>query len=479
MTIPSFSCLITEPLGKKWYFRTSDQQVLEYIWTENKEWSLPVQIDGQPIKQFRVTIDNNDRIHLLSYNTLRQVVYYKWDGKQWLHRLLHRIGSRFENVSFLEILSTDDRIHAFYYIENALQRSREYLIHSWLETDKWQNNVLLNSMSDQRVCIQLIINDNEGNLFGIYTKTTRNETNCYYIYYNKLNTSWSKSILLFRTNDDCSHFNGCTDSNGNLHIIWREQRKSKHRLFYKKIHKTASQTSSLICIAESETMPIQHPCLEANYFILCFWQQDGRIWFRRGDISGRHWQNAQELFKGSVRLYRKITRTLDGNYYFRTEIGEGYPNFSWTVNTLLTENTKEGLTNIKEDVDSPASVLNIVEEQMHCQIEEINNKIEKLRMDIKEIDERMDEFYSALFQLQDYIKKSERVSFERNAEIQRLAFELEQIRMKTKDYDTTNSSKNDADIIKPPPKNIDSGSGEIQVGNISILVNQDDNPDGD
>ena len=79
MTIPSFSCLITEPLGKKWYFRTSDQQVLEYIWTENKEWSLPVQIDGQPIKQFRVTIDNNDRIHLLSYNTLRQVVYYKWD----------------------------------------------------------------------------------------------------------------------------------------------------------------------------------------------------------------------------------------------------------------------------------------------------------------------------------------------------------------------------------------------------------------
>ena len=146
---------------------------------------------------------------------------------------------------------------------------------------------------------------------------------------------------------------------------------------------------------------------------------------------------------------------------------------------MLTENTKEGLTNIKEDVDSPASVLNIVEEQMHCQIEEINNKIEKLRMDIKEIDERMDEFYSALFQLQDYIKKSERVSFERNAEIQRLAFELEQIRMKTKDYDTTNSSKNDADIIKPPPKNIDSGSGEIQVGNISILVNQDDNPDGD
>ena len=99
---------------------------------------------------------------------------------------------------------------------------------------------------------------------------------------------------------------------------------------------------------------------------------------------------------------------------------------------------------------------------MHCEIEEINNKIEKLRMDIKEIDERMDEFYSALFQLQDYIKKSERVSFERNAEIQRLAFELEQIRMKTKDYDTTNSSKNDADIIKPPPKNIDSGSGEYK-----------------
>jgi hypothetical protein len=38
----------------------------------------------------------------------------------------------FEDISCLDILSAFNIIHIFYYIENALKRAQESLIHAWL-----------------------------------------------------------------------------------------------------------------------------------------------------------------------------------------------------------------------------------------------------------------------------------------------------------------------------------------------------------
>src|SRR5690554_5309718 len=101
MSESSLFCLIEESLGKQWYFSLSNQETIEYTWREENSWAKPIQLDGQPVKQFKVTIDNNDCIHLLAYNRSKKLIYYEWNGNQWYHRLLYNVQSRFENISHI------------------------------------------------------------------------------------------------------------------------------------------------------------------------------------------------------------------------------------------------------------------------------------------------------------------------------------------------------------------------------------------
>ena len=172
MTQAGFSCLMEESLGKQWYFSLTEQQIIQYTWRDGNSWVQPAHIDGQPVKQFRVTIDRNDRIHLLAYNTSKHLIYYQWNGEQWYKRLLYRLQSRLRIFPVWRFC-TLNKVHILYYIENALKRAQESLIHAWLENSKWQSNVLLNFLSDQRIKPQLVQNDAQGNLYCIYTRIIR------------------------------------------------------------------------------------------------------------------------------------------------------------------------------------------------------------------------------------------------------------------------------------------------------------------
>jgi len=474
------SCLVEDMLGRQWYFTLSDRQVIVYTRRENDNWSYPLEINENPVKRFRVTIDQDDKLHILAYDSLRQLVYYEWNGNIWLDHLLHRVQSRFENIAFIEILYTAGKIHIFYFIESSLQRSHEYLIHTLIENDKLQNNVVMTFLSDQRVKIQLVQNDTDGNVFIIYTKIIYNDTHCYCIYHDYKSSSWSKPVLLFRINGECSNFDGYADSNGNLNIIWLEKNNLEYRLNYIKLNKTYIQDNYTIYVIDSKALPIQKLCIHLDDFMYCFWQQDKIIWFSQSNINSIQWSEAQELFNGSVDIYRRIIRTLNGDSRFYNEIGEGYPNFSWTVKSLIKERNdkvedkskqNKGWSNEKKDKG-------IIQE-----LDEIYRKFEFFQNRIKEIDEKIDNLYSALYQLQDYIRQSEKNSFERNAQIQKLAFELEQLRaLKDKgnstDYDK-NISNIKKDTIKPLPNNVDLGNGEILLGNVSILINPDEDQDGE
>lgn len=189
------SYLLEESLGKQWYFAMTDQQIIEYSWKVDKTWTKPVPVDNQSIRQFSVTIDRNDTIYLLAYNTSKQLIYYEWKEDQWYQRLLLPISSRFENISFLEILSTQHHIHLFYYIENSLKRAQESLIHSYLKGGKWNSEVLMNFLTDQIVTPQLIRSYDKGNIFLVYTRRIQNQSRCYYVYYDNDNNAWMKSKI--------------------------------------------------------------------------------------------------------------------------------------------------------------------------------------------------------------------------------------------------------------------------------------------
>jgi len=532
MTQAGFSCLMEESLGKQWYFSLTEQQIIQYTWRDGNSWVQPAHIDGQPVKQFRVTIDRNDRIHLLAYNTSKHLIYYQWNGEQWYKRLLYRLQSRFEDISCLEILCTLNKVHILYYIENALKRAQESLIHAWLENSKWQSNVLLNFLSDQRIKPQLVQNDAQGNLYCIYTRIIRNQTRCYYIYYNNNHASWSKPFILFQQSGTCTCFDGHADSAGDFHLIWLEKAGPEYRLNYLKIHPTAPKSNNeILCILDSGAQPIQNPCLQIGNGLHCYWIQDGIGFVSRGDMSGRHWMQPQEMIRNKIESNRKITKTLDGNSRFETEFGDGYPDFSWTLKTLLTgENAiKEkpiiqasGLRSEKKPDLSDSSPEDEKEQALFRTLKEVRNRMNEFQAKLKDMNDRMDDFQAALYQMQDYIRQKDKYSFQKEAQIRKLAFELEQMRAMRanipvissagyKDEEKAKPSASDLSdeisiehahpndekdgtetelqyslqgddlhqsedlpLKKNPPKNVDSGSGEIQLDNVRILINPEE-----
>lgn len=525
MTRTGLSCLVEESLGRQWYFTLNDQQIIEYSWKDGDSWTQPAQVDGQLVKQFRVTIDRNDKICLLVYNTLKQLIYYEWNGEQWYHRLLYRIHSRFESISYLEILSTGNQVHIFYYIENALKRAQESLIHSYLEERTWQSNVLLNFLTDQGVMLRLIQNDVQGNLFGIYTRIIRYETRCYFIYYDNFHASWSKPFTLFQQSGICSGFDGHGDSAGNFHMVWLEEAGSEYRLNYRKINPTAPNSGAeTVCILD-ETQQLYNPGILTGKDLHCFWIQDGKGLVSRGDVSGKQWDQPRELYKGSVKSYRKITKTLDGNAHFRMELGDGYPGFAWTLETLLSGKKPEYS---KLEKQTPSQEIHLKNEKNHNtnpiqpapeekkeqilfhSIDELQAKMDMFQTEMNEMKDRLDDFHAALYQLQDYIRQKDKTSFQKEAQIRKLAFELEQLRtlrtatpipytakyeeqqekkeipieqpaLTEKSESTQTDLSDESDILqeqfeqnKTPLKNIDLGSGEIQLGNVSIMINPED-----
>lgn len=524
--------LLEESLGRQWYFFVNDQQLIEYSLKEDKTWTKPAQVDSQSIRRFSVTIDRNDNIHLLAYTTSKQLLYYMWKGDQWYQRLLLPISSRFENISFLELISTRYHIHLFYYIENSLKRAQESLIHSYLKDGKWTSDVLLNFLTDQVVTPQLIRSDDKGNIFCVYTRRIQNQTRCYCIYYDINDNAWTKPSILFQKPGSCYEFNGQTDSTGNLHLVWVEEVGSDYRLNYKSINPNDKYTTSeTICIQEGVEQ-VQSPSIHIGSKLYCFWVQDGRGFASQGDTYGLNWEIPQVITKGPVIKYVKINKTLDGIANTLSQLGDGYPGFEWTLETMLLGNkSKPAEKKLIEQVDDKYE--KIEKSSLSQVLEKTRQRIDKLESQIYEVQNNLDEIYTALHGLQDYIRQKDKASFQREAQLHRLSFELEQLRsMKSRipstkalkpdnentaepdplqetkliqqiDKDegkhdllnTGSSSESSINVeekqeqrhipreelpeegLKYPLPNIDTGSGEIHLGGVSILINPEDESD--
>lgn len=429
------SYLIEESLGRQWYFTLNSRQLIEYSRRIEKSWTEPAQVDGQAVKLYTITIDMNDNIYVLAYNTSKQLICYEWKENQWYQRLLHSVSSRFENISYVEVLSTQANIHIFYYIENSLKRAQESLIHAYLKDGKWSSDVLMSFLTDQIVTPQIIRSDESGNLFCIYTRTIRDQTRCYYIFFdNKLNI-WSKPGVLFQKPGECSEFNGQMDSIGYFHLVWIEKSACNYRINYKKINPIIKNNAAVSVCIQDGTAQIETPCLRIGDQLHCFWIQDGNGMVSKGDASGQHWGVPKVITENPIAKYYKINKTLDSRTQTLPSLGDGYPSFNWTLETILFNNRCD--LPVQKQNEQKYTAIKGHDKASKYEVSQSSNKfnqqIANFQSQLNEFEKKLDNFHTALYQIQDYIQQKDKSSFQTEAQIRKLSFELEQLRsMKAK-----------------------------------------------
>jgi hypothetical protein len=497
------SYLVEESLGKQWYFTLSDQNKIQYTCRENGAWTEAVPIDSQIVKFFRAAIDKRDRIYLLAYALSKQLIYYEWDGDQWYHRILYRITSRFENISYVEVLSAASRIHLLYYIENSLKRAQESFVHSYFEDGRWKSDVLMNYLTDQNVVPQMACRDEKGNLICIYTSVHRNQTQCHLVRFDSKNSFWSKPAVLFQKSVKCSSFNGFTDSSGMMHMVWQEEAGEQFSLYYKKIDTEALNFSGTdVCIREGNSS-VQYPSIFSGNGYHCCWIHEGRTMISHADPLENHWDAEREMTDKPMKPYMHVYKQLDGQSVAVMELGDGSPDFERTARKTIAGGQSISEKQKKDaGADSPSrhssQKIGKPESSVLQDMRELSEKVDQAAA-------RMEEFYTALYQLQDYMRQKDKSFFQIDTQIRKLTFELDQLRSakgsgrartlsnvpvhtdensmvdeqdkKTEpgmenEAHTGNDANKEAEVS--PRRNIDRGSGEIQLGNVNILINPEE-----
>jgi hypothetical protein len=434
----SFPYFVEDSLEKQWFFTLSDQQKIQYACRENGQWSEKIPIDGKTVRFFSVTMDNQDRICLLAYTLGKQLIYYEWDGRQWYQRTVYRVSSRFEDISWLSVLSNASHVHLFYYIENSLKRAQESFVHSYSENGRWKSKVLLHFLTDQNATPQLVTNDKSGNLVCIYTKILRGHTQCCLIRFDNLQRIWSRPVTLFQKPDRCSNFNGTVDTDGLLHMIWCEDANPKYRLNYKKIDTNSRAPSSAdpdVCIWEGPN-PVQVPCIFSERGPHCFWIQGKKGMGSRKEPTDQHWETTREIPDQKLIPYLHITKTMDGASHTMMDLGDGYPDFTWSAgnpDSSIRENRPDGKKKAqqaghrkKQDPEArafPAPPDTSVQQD-----------VRKLSKKLDQNNARMDAFQHSLYEMQDHIRQKDKNFFQVNAQVRRLSFDMEQIRRESRRF---------------------------------------------
>ena len=197
-------------------------------------------------------------------------------------------------------------------------------------------------LTDQSVTPQLIQNDAKA-ICSAYIPGLSGIRPAAPLFTENAKAAWSKPSTLFQKPGICRDFAGLADSSGHLHMVWVEEAGSVYQLNYKKIE-PAAVTGALpgtVCIFDG-TVPIYSPSLYIGKELHCFWVQEKKGMVSRSDSIGRTWEKPLLLFEGSLTAYRRVSVSLDGMTRIRTEIGDGYPEFGWTLQILLSED-KSGL----------------------------------------------------------------------------------------------------------------------------------------
>lgn len=423
MNDKGISYFVEESLSKQWYFYISEKQRLCYTYRDNENWSEPMTFDGQLIKFFSVTIDSKDTIYILAYTNTKQLHYYEWDGYQWLHRTIYRVSSRFEDISYITMVSTISGVHFFYYIENSLKRAQEALVHYYLHDGNWKRGELLNFLSDEGVSLQTINSNFNGDLYLIYTKRLQNVTHCYYNKLDNKASAWSNPVLLFQKLSKCSGYNSFIDSSGDIHLVWKEQLSQKFNLYYQKTYTGDVKNSTMEVLLHTGAVEMEYLSVFGKNKFYCCWLEDGKGMFCMRDLS-QIWQAPKDIPYEALKPYMHISKTLDDQTHAILLLGDGHPNYKWSIQKLEEESIA-----IQENKQKDVNIDYHSNAALHQQTTTTKQSLEQLVKRIDEFSSKMDDIYTALYQIQEHIQQRDKSIYQMDSQVKKLSFDIEQFRI--------------------------------------------------
>jgi len=90
------------------------------------------------VKIFDVSLDSNDRIHLICTTTNGELCYFKYDNSSWSSQIMKRFSPLSNNIENISIISLKNTVHIFYAFSNMLNKKLKKIVHLFNIDNKWR-----------------------------------------------------------------------------------------------------------------------------------------------------------------------------------------------------------------------------------------------------------------------------------------------------------------------------------------------------
>lgn len=412
--------LLEDSKGTKWYFYLSEDNKLLFSVNTGGSWSKPAGVDRYSVKCFSATIDHRDKAYLLVYTHSRMLIYYEWDGYQWLHNIIYQTRSRFESIPFLSITTSQLTTHIFYYIENALRKSRESLVHFYLSKYEWKKGPALTFPSDEGVIPVDMVLDPSGNINFISYRKKNDKVLWYINTLENASSHWDAEQLLFTSKISPENTNIYIDKEKIVHFLLTEKKEDKYVLKYRNANLAnlgqEEDIAKPILLDETVSAPIH--IFGGKDMAECIWAVNNEIRIRETESVYAQNKRLKTASKDTVSTY--VYKTIKNNKtpVCQIRMGDGYPDFSWAVGEGVEETTGEAAGGATGKTDSLVAPVNKVmiyqneqtESSPHS--EKYKKELSKLKKQIKSLSSQIDELYSSLVIIKDHLEERNRILFD-------------------------------------------------------------------
>jgi len=475
-------------------FLSSDNRILySNLKKENIYQNI---VDSQPVKDFYATIDKNGTIRILAYTLSRQLVYYEWFNKRWERQILERVYSRFQNISYISILSSSTNIHILYYIESSLTKSAESLVHYYLQDEKWYGGRVWKFISDESTTMRTAFIDSKDDLHIIFTKRKKNEgTNFFHARFHSNLLSWTGPSHIHTSTGSCEQLQLYVDMDENIYLVWKESIDNIYWIKYLYQIKGEPVPSWSEATLYQSSHEISSPTLVHRNELLCLWKENNILYQIKSLDSGKSWSRPHSLTENpgeQLNLFHFIS--YNKNKFPSHSInlwGQGYPDIrlagiDWYDSSQGTHFPKPSL---QPDYSSQLA-------EIREAISLINNEIKQTKTQLGNLSSQVNQLYSAVYELQEQFNLKEKSIFAIQTEIKRLGFEIRKIQQRPKQIsniesvkknttsipdklEANNSIESDTEEQSTPSKSEQSTENskkteKITLGNTTIIINPED-----
>jgi len=383
------SYVLEQATGKRWRFNLNPQMQITYSYVKDGVWTTPDTIDRQKVNSFTVTVDSNDKIHILAHTASRQLIYFESAENGWKGSILEKIVSRFHNISYFDVFSTHKLIHILYYISNTLRKGTESMIHFTGDGNKWEGGKVFNFLSDDSISIFSGFVDSVDALHILHSGRVNKERRLYIRRFDPFSMSWTQSEHIHQNPHrykECYLYIESGSSGLSIyHIVWKEEQKqedspSSYAIMYmRREENSPSETgnNAAVKLYEGDAEP-KYPVITIAKNMQCQWFMNDTIYMSESPDNGNTWLSPQmfsQTRNEKAALFRFISLVHGNRPITKETWGSEASMLSIPVNKALVETLQapsadhNRITRLEERIEELVATINAVQERMNVNSE--------------------------------------------------------------------------------------------------------------